>query len=92
MFFSAAGILLVFLLGALLGLEAALGAYLGFDVAAPDFIASPISFCALGAGAATSSSSSSSESLMIEDLPSTLAVVFLILSFLFFPSAAAYLG
>ena len=31
---------------------------LGLDIAAPDFIASPISFCAFGAGAATSSSSS----------------------------------
>ena len=77
--------LLVFLLGADLGLEAALGASLGLDVAAPDLIASPISLGALGAGAATSSSSSYS---MMEAFPSTLAMVFLTLSFLFFPSAA----
>src|SRR4051812_4025922 len=61
LFFSAADMFLVFLLGALLGLEAALGASLGLDEVALDLIASPISFCALGAGATTSSSSSSSE-------------------------------
>ena len=54
---------------------------LGLDVAAPDLIASPISFGAFGAGA-TTSSSSSSESLLVEGLPSTLAVVVLTLFFL----------
>src|SRR3954471_11572073 len=73
--------LLVFLFGADLAFEAALGASLGLDAVAPDFIASPISFGALGAGAATSSSSSSSESLLIEGLPTTLAVVVLTLFF-----------
>ena len=53
---------LVLLLGFGFGAgAAALGAALGFDGAAPDLIASPISFCALGAGATSSSSSSSSE-------------------------------
>src|SRR3954471_16460477 len=60
LFFSAAGMLLVFLFGADLAFEAALGASLGSDAVAPDLIASPISFGVLGAGAATSSSSSSS--------------------------------
>src|SRR4051812_38232643 len=82
---------LVFLLGALLGLEAALGASLGFVEAAPDFIASPISFCALGAGAATSSSSSSLESLLMEGLPRTLSVVVLTLFFfLSWPPASSF--
>src|SRR3954468_24205573 len=72
---------LVFLLGALLGLEAALGASLGLDEVAPVLMASPISFCALGAGAATSSSCSPSESLLMEGLPRTLAVVVLALFF-----------
>src|SRR3954468_4476190 len=57
LFFSAADMFLVFLFGALLGLDAALGASLGLDAVAPDLMASPMSFCALGARAATSSSS-----------------------------------
>src|SRR3954467_9151184 len=61
LFFSAADMFMVFLFGALLGLDATLGASLGLDVVAPDLMASPMSFCALGAGAATSSSSSSSD-------------------------------
>ncbi len=61
------------------------GAGLALEAAPPDFMASPISLGALGAGAATSSSSSSS---MMEALPSTLATVFFTLSFLFLPSAA----
>src|SRR3954464_7352709 len=81
LFFSVEDIFLVFLFGALLGL----------DEVAPDFMASPISFCALGAGAATSSSSSSpSESLLMEGLPRTLAVVVLTLfSFLSWPPASS---
>src|SRR4051812_15965891 len=85
LFFSAAGMLLVFLFGFGFGvgsaLDAALGASLGLDAVAPDLIASPISLGALGAGAATSSSSSSEESLLIEGLPTTLAVVVLALFF-----------
>src|SRR3954463_4569654 len=81
LFFSAAGMLLVFLFGAVLAFDAVLGASLGLDVVAPDLIASPISLGALGAGAATSSSSSSSESFLIEGLPTTLAVVVLALFF-----------
>ena len=42
----------MFLFGALLGLDAALGASLGLDAAPPDLMASPISLGALGAGAA----------------------------------------
>src|SRR3954463_1727963 len=84
LFFSAADMFLVFLFGALLGLDAALGASLGLDAVAPDLMASPVSFCALGVGAATSSSSSSpSESLLMEGLPRTLAVVILTLFFFF---------
>src|SRR3954465_11055920 len=83
LFFSAAGMLLLFLLGFFFG--AVLGASLGLDAAAPDLIASPISLGALGAGAApSSSSSSSSESFLIEGLPTTLAMVILAL-FFFFP-------
>src|SRR3954469_11530207 len=81
LFFSAADMFLVFLFGVLLSLDAALGASLGLDAVAPDLMASPVSFCALGAGAATSSSSSSSESLLMEGLPRTLAVVVLTLFF-----------
>src|SRR3954468_17666949 len=82
LFFSAADMFLLFLFGALLGLEAALGASLGLDAVAPNLMASPISFCSLGAGAATSSSSSSpSESLLMEGLPRTLAVLVLTLFF-----------
>src|SRR3954465_781073 len=80
LFFSAAGMFLVFLLGFCFG--AILGASLGLDVAAPDLMASPISLGALGAGAApSSSSSSSSESFLIEGLPMTLAMVVLALFF-----------
>src|SRR4051812_27899224 len=61
LFFSAADMFLVFLFGAFLVLDAALGASLGLDAVAPDLMASPISFCALGAGAVTSSSFSSSD-------------------------------
>ena len=86
MFFSAAGILLIFLFGADLALGAALGASLGLDVAAPDLIASPVSFGAFGAGAESSSYS------IMEGCPTTLAMVFLTLSFLLFPSAAGSLG
>src|SRR4051812_29853933 len=84
LFFSAAGMLLVFLFGADLAFDAALGASLGLDAVAPDLIASPISFGILGASAATSpssSSSSSEESLLIEGFPITLAVVVLTLFF-----------
>ena len=73
---------LVLLFGTCLALEAALGASLGLDVAAPNLIASHISLGALGAGAATSSSSS--ESLLIEGFPRILEVV--VLSVFFFLS------
>src|SRR3954463_11411890 len=89
LFFSAADMFLVFLFGALLGLDAALGASLGLAAVAPVLMASPISFCALGAGAVTSSSSSSSESLLMEGLPRTLAVVVLTLFFLSWPLASS---
>src|SRR3954464_4354023 len=92
LFFSATGMLLVFLFGADLALEAALGASLVLDAVAPDFIASPISFGALGAGAATSSSSSSSSS-SYEECFSNSAIGSTFLHHLplflsFFPSAA----
>src|SRR3954464_9143489 len=91
LFFSAADMFLVFLFGALLDLDAALGVSLGLDAVAPDLMASPMSFCAFGAGAATSSSSSSSESLLIEGLPITLAVVVLTLFFfLSWPTASSF--
>jgi len=90
LFFSATGILLVFLFGAILALGAALGASLGFDVAAPDFIASPISFCALGAGAATSSSSSSESEVLF--LLALVAALGKLLGVLLLPSSEVLEG
>src|SRR3954466_11692578 len=83
LFFSAADMFLVFLFGALLGLDVALGASLGLDAVAPDFMTSPMSFCALGACAATSSSSSSSKECFSN---SAIGSTFLHHLPLFFPS------
>src|SRR3954465_9336932 len=86
---------LVFFFGAVLGFgfgagAADLAAALGLDDAAPVLIASPMSFWTLGAGSTTSSSSSSLESLLIEGLPRTLAVVVLTLFFfLSWPTASS---
>src|SRR3954468_6934984 len=86
LFFSAAGMLLVFLLGAVLAFDAALGASLGLDAVAPDLIAAPISIGILGAGAATSSSSSSEECCSNSAMGSTF-LHHLPLFLSFFPSA-----
>src|SRR3954464_2705021 len=92
LFFSAAGMLLVFLFGfgfgAGLALDAALGASLGLNAAAPVLIASPISLGALGAGAASSSSSSSSEECCSNSAMGSTFLHHLPLFLSFFPSAA----
>src|SRR4051812_47443529 len=88
LFFSVAGMLLVFLFGAVLAFDAALGASLGLDAVAPDLITSPISLGALGAGAATSSSSSSSEECCSNSTMGSTLLHHLPLFLSFFPSAA----
>src|SRR3954464_5840543 len=82
--------LLVFLFGAVLAFDAALGASLGLDAVAPDLIASPISLGALGAGAATSaSSSSSSEECCSNSAMGSTFLHHLPLFLSFFPSATS---
>src|SRR3954469_25417296 len=80
--------LLVFLFGAVLAFDAALGASLGLDAVAPDLIASPISLGALGAGAAPCSSSSSSEECCSNSAMGSTLLHHLPLFLSFFPSAA----